>query len=245
MELKDAFNEVAGRPVAPTMQQVDQDLTRARGALRKRRGLQAAGGSVFAVAAAVAAFAVATSGTAAGPGNLDAQAPSAASAQSIQLVAWTGKQPKGFTVDKVPDGWFVQARDEYSLIIAPNKVKNPGPDVDPSKDPVYDPKNATEKIAVFLQSKDEKAPTGKTTEVNGREVIMRKDPRGDVSDAKGFPSPEPERADGDYGSTVFVKQDNGIWVLVQYWGGLGFTKQQMFELAAGVHADKHAVQAVG
>ena len=248
MELRDAFQDIAGRPVAPTMQQADADLSRGRDALRKRRVMQTAGGSMFAVAVAVAAFAVATSGTVTGPGGPEAKAAPAATdstAAKINLVAYKGEQPKGFTIDTVPDGWFVQAVDKYSLVIAPDKAKNPGPDVDPSKAPIYDPNNFRGKIAVFLQSKDEKAPRGKTTEVNGREMIMRKDPRGDVSDANGFPSPEPERADGDYGSTVFVKQDNGIWVLVQYWGGLGFTKQQKFELAAGVHADKNAVQAVG
>ncbi|MEV6629678.1 hypothetical protein AB0M54_02855 [Actinoplanes sp. NPDC051470] len=245
MDLRDAFQDLAGRPVAPTIQQADADLARGRDKLRKRRLIQTAGGSIFAIAAGVAAFAVATSGTVTGPAAIDAKAPPAATAAKINLVAYKGEQPKGFTVDTVPDGWFVQAIDTYSLVIAPNKAKNPGPDVDPSKAPIYDPNNFRGKIAVFLQSKDEKAPTGKTTTVNGREMILRKSPRGDVSDAKGFPTPEPERADGDYGSTIFVKQDNGIYVLVQFWGGLSFTQQQMFELASGVHADESAVQGVG
>jgi len=245
MDLRNALEDVAGRPVAPTIEQVDADLTRGRGALRRRRTIQTAGGSLFAVAAAVAAFAVATSGTATGPGNVEAKAPPAAVAGSIKLVAYKGEQPKGFTIDTVPDGWFVQSVNENSLVIAPDKAKNPGPDVDPSKSPIYDPNDFRGKIAVFLQSKDETAPTGETTEVNGREMILRKSPRGDVSDANGNPTPEPERADGDYGSTVFVKQDSGVWVLVQYWGGLGFSQEQKFQLASGVHAQKDAVQGVG
>ncbi|MFG1610724.1 hypothetical protein [Actinoplanes sp. NPDC049265] len=245
MELKDAFSEVAGRPVAPTMQQVDADLDRGRGALRKRRGVQAAGGSIFAVAAAVAAFAVATSGTATSPGNVEGQAPPAATAQTIKLVAYKGDQPKGFTVDTVPDGWFVQSVNESSLVIAPNKAKNPGPDVDPSKSPIYDPNDFRDKIAVMLQSKDEKPPKGEKIKVGDGEGILRQSPRGDVSDDKGRPTPEPARADGDYGSTLFVKQPNGIWLAVQFWGGLGFSNQQKAELAAGVHVEKDAVQGVG
>ena len=245
MDLRDAFQEVAGQPVAPTVQQVDGDLSRGRTALRRRRAIQTAGGSLFAIAAGVAAFAVATSGTATSPGGTEAKAPPAASAQSIKLVAYKGEQPKGFTIDTVPDGWFVQAVNTSELVIAPDKAKNPGPDVDPSKAPVYDPRDYRDKIAVFLQSKDEKAPEGKPTEVNGREMILRKSVPGDVTGPDGGPSPEPVRADGDYGASVFVKQDSGIYVIVQFWGGLGFAQQQMLELASGVHADKDAVQGVG
>jgi hypothetical protein len=245
MELRDAFQDLAGRPVAPTMQQVDADLTRGRGALRRRRAVQAAGGSLFAVAAAVAALAVTTSGTGAGPANVDAKAPPAATAGKIQLVAYKGEKPKGFTVDTVPDGWFVQNVNEYELVIAPNKVKNPGPDVDPSKAPEYDPAMYVGKIAVFLESKDAGTPQGKAVKVGDGEGILRKSLRGDVSDANGKPSPEPARADGDYGTTVFVKQDNGKYLAVQFWAGLGFSEQQQLQLAAGMHADKDAVQGVG
>lgn len=245
MDLRDAFEDVAGRPVAPTIQQADTDLARGRTALRRRRAIQTAGGSLFTVAAAVAAFAVATSGTATGPGGTEAQAPPPASAQSIQLVAYKGEQPKGFTVDEVPDGWFVQSISQSALVIAPDKVKNPGPDVDPSKAPEYDPEMYVGKIAVFLESKDAGAPEGKSITVGGREGVLRKSLRGDVSDKNGRPSPEPARADGDYGSTVFVKQDNGIFLAVQFWGGLGFSEKQQIQLAAGVRANKGAVQGVG
>lgn len=244
MDLRDAFQDVAGRPVAPTIQQVDSDLSRGRTALRRRRAIQTAGGSLFAIAAGVAAFAVATSGTATGPAGIDAKAPPAASAQSIQLVAYKGEQPKGFTVDTVPDGWFVQAVNEYALVIAPNKAKNPGPDVDPSKAPIYDPGDYSNKIAVFLESKDSGTPQGEPIKVGDGEGILRKSLRGDVSDANGMPSPEPARADGDYGSTIFIKQRNDVYLAVQFWGGLGFTRQQMAELAAGVHVHD-AVQGVG
>ncbi|GLY95562.1 hypothetical protein [Actinoplanes sp. NBRC 103695] len=244
MDLRDAFEDVAGRPVAPTIQQADTDLSRGRTALRRRRAIQTAGGSLFTVAAAVAAFAVATSGTATGPGGTEAQAPPAASAKSIQLVAYKGEQPKGFTVDTVPDGWFVQAVNEYALVIAPDKAKNPGPGVDPSKAPIYDPGDYSNKIAVFLESKDAGTPQGEKIKVGDGDGILRKSLRGDVSDANGKPSPEPARADGDYGSTIFVKQPKNVYLAVQFWGGLGFSKQQMTELAAGVHVHK-AVQGVG
>lgn len=244
MDLRDAFDDLAGRPAAPTGRQVDADLARGRGALRKRRVMQTAGGSLFAVAAAVGAFAVFTAGPATGPAGTTAQKPPAA-AQSIKLVAYEGKQPEGFTVDTVPDGWFIQNINEYELVIAPDKAKKPGPKVDPSKSPVYDPEMYVDKIAVFLSSKDEGEPDGKKIKVGDREGVLRKSPRGDVTGPDGKPSPEPARADGDYGTSVFVKQSDGVYVITQFWGGLNFSEQQMIELAAGVRANKGAVQGVG
>jgi hypothetical protein len=199
------------------------------------------------VAAAVAAISL--SGTVGLPGNDTTTAgdrPAAtAGANGLKLVAYKGKQPEGFTIDTVPDGWFVQAVNEYELVIAPDKAKNPGPDVDPSKSPVYDPRDYRDKIAVFLASKDDAAPKGPFIKIGDREGVVRKSERGMDTLPSGKMIPEPMRPDGDYGASVYVKQPQGNFLVVQFWEGLGFSEQQMIQLAAGVHVDKNAKGGVG
>jgi hypothetical protein len=245
MDLRDGLEQIAGRPSAPNSAELMADLDRGRSALRKRRTVQAAGGSLFAVAAAVAAISLSGTVTLPGAGGSDAPA-ATAQASRINLVAYKGAQPKGFTIDKVPDGWFVQGLNEYELVIAPDKAKNPGPNVDPSKSPVHDPRNYTDKIAVFLESKDNPHPAeGKPIKVGDRDGFLRKSERGMDTMPNGQMTAEPVRPDGDYGASIHVKQPNGAYLTVQFWEGLGFSEQQMIELAAGVHADKNAKGGVG
>ncbi|MFI5956382.1 hypothetical protein [Cryptosporangium sp. NPDC051539] len=49
--------------------------------------------------------------------------------QQVTLVAYTGKQPKGYRVEQVPDGWVIQGGSEASLTIAPKDAKDKNPDV--------------------------------------------------------------------------------------------------------------------
>ena len=248
MDLRDELEQLAGRPTAPTAAQVNADIARGRGALRRKRTIQAAGGSLFAVAAAAAAISLSSAVAPPGNGNTTAAGdrPAAtAGANGLKLVAYKGKQPKGFTIDTVPDGWFVQAVNEYELVIAPDKAKNPGPDVEVSKSPVYDPRDYRDKIAVFLASKDEAAPKGPFIKIGDREGVVRKSERGMDTLPSGKMTPEPVRPDGDYGASVYVKLPQGTFVVVQFWAGLGFSEQQMIQLAAGVHVDKNARGGVG
>ena len=155
-DLRDHFEDMAGPVSPPTAEQVAADLTRGRRALRRRRTLQTAAGSSFDAAALVAAFAVAANGDGTGPGAPVATGTGdrSSSAAAVKLVAYRGEQPKGFTIDTVPDGWFVQSDDNYNLVLAPNKVKKPGLNVNPSTDPVYDEQTFVGKIAILLESKD-------------------------------------------------------------------------------------------
>ncbi|MEV4345292.1 hypothetical protein AB0J83_12520 [Actinoplanes sp. NPDC049596] len=243
-DLRHHFERIAG-PVqpTPTSAQTEADLARGRSALRRRRTVQTIAGSAFGVAALVAAFAVATSG---GPG--EAGAPTAAEspaversagarpAPAVELVAYKGEQPKGFTVDKVPAGWFIQNDDNYSLVFAPDKAKNPGPDVNPSADPLYDPNSFMDKIVVMLESKDQSGPSrkGKTVKVGDQEGLLLKSLNGET------PAP-----DSDTGWELWVKQPSGIYMIVQVWEGLGLSESQIVELGAGVHVHEGAQQGVG
>ena len=239
-DLRSHLEDIAGSVAAPPANQADADLARARHALRRRRVAQSVAGSAFGVAALVAAFSVVTAGTAAGPHNPVGQRPATASA--VQLVAYKGQQPKGFTVDKVPDGWFIQSDENYSLVLAPDKAKKPGPDVNPSTQPLFDKHSYVDKITIMLESKDQNGPSreGKAVKAGDKEGVLLKSLRGVTPDG-----PAPTAAGGDTGWELWLEQPSGVHLIVQYWQGLGLSEDQMVELGAGVHVHKDAERTAG
>ncbi|MFG1996744.1 hypothetical protein ACGFJ7_42880 [Actinoplanes sp. NPDC048988] len=250
-DLRRHFEKIAGPApeTNPTTVRAlaEADVVRGRRALRRRRTLQSVAGSAFGVAALVAVFAVTTTGGAgesAAPIAADraADRPAARPAAKVQLVAYKGEQPKGFTVDKVPSGWFIQNDDNYSLVFAPEKAKNPGPDVDPSADPIYDPNHFADKIVVMLESKDQSGPgrEGKKVKVGDQDGVLLKSLQDMTPDG-----PAPTAPGGDTGWELWVKQPSGIYMIVQVWQGLGLSESQIVELGAGVHVHKGAQQGVG
>jgi hypothetical protein len=122
----------------------DADVLRGHRALARRKLKQRAGRSVLLGAVVVA-----------GVGAVQLQSGSSSThkqetATSTALVAYTGKQPAGFTVDAVPSGWAIQGVNNYSLAIA--QVKST--DLDPSS---FDGK-----LVVMLKSRDVPMPTSGT-----------------------------------------------------------------------------------
>jgi hypothetical protein len=240
MDLHRQFAAIAGPEASPTTEQIDADLQRGRRALRKRRTIQTIAGSTFAVAALVAGVSIVTdhSATTNAPGT---------SSAATQLVAYTGAQPKGYTIDKVPNGWEIQSDDRYSLILAPKEALD------------QDPNSFAGKIGIMLQSKDQGAPQGKAVTVGDTKGVLVKEPEPDALTAKlqeeakrealakGGPSAAPFLADSDAndGATLWVKQPNGVYLLVQFWEGLGLSEQDMLDIGAGVHVHKDAQQGVG
>ncbi|MET0492409.1 MAG: hypothetical protein ABW000_04680 [Actinoplanes sp.] len=237
IDLRNHLEERTGPTGPATVAQADADLARGRKALRRRRAAQTIAGSAFGVAALVAAFTVATTGTNAPPA---ADRPAVVSA--AKLVAYKGAQPKGFTVDKVPDGWFIQSDENYSLVLAPDKAKNPGPDVNPSTQPLFDKHSYVDKITIMLESKDQNGPSrkGKAVKAGDKEGVLLKSLQGVTPDG-----PAPTAAGGDTGWELWLKQPSGVHLIVQYWQGLGLSEDQMVELGAGVHVHKDAEQTVG
>jgi len=237
IDLRNHLEERTGPPGPATVAQADADLARGRKALRRRRAAQTIAGSAFGVAALVAAFTVATTGTDAPPA---ADRPAVVSA--AKLVAYKGAQPKGFTVDKVPDGWFIQSDENYSLVLAPDKARNPGPDVNPSTQPLFDKHSYVGKITIMLESKDQNGPSreGKAVKAGDKEGVLLKSLRGVTPDG-----PAPTAAGGDTGWELWLKQPSGVHLIVQYWQGLGLSEDQMVELGAGVHVHADAEQTVG
>ena len=113
--------DLAGPASAET---VAADVARARRARSRRRLWRVAGTGVVAAVATV----VATGGTTAGAQhNEAASAPSAPAAQQrsatavlpVQLTAYTGVQPDGFTVATVPSGWTVRSSDAFAFVVQP------------------------------------------------------------------------------------------------------------------------------
>ncbi|GIJ26459.1 hypothetical protein Vqi01_16210 [Micromonospora qiuiae] len=141
-----------------------------------------------------------------------------ASAQVVaaRLVAYEGEQPQGFTIDKVPAGWEVQGGSTGNLTIAPKNAADKNPDV------------FVGKIAIVLQSRDDhRTPTGTQLEVGGKPGVL-------------------EAADGsEGGKNLWVKQPDGVWMLVQFWDARGWTQQDIVEFADGIHVQPGAERVVG
>ncbi|TQS46168.1 hypothetical protein [Cryptosporangium phraense] len=109
------------RPTDPTA-----DLDRGRHHLYRRRAAIAGGVAVAALLVGGAAAWVGTSSTSSTSNTpVTAQAPAK---NQIQLVAYTGKQPKGYRVEQLPDGWVIQGGSESSLTIAPRSAADKDPD---------------------------------------------------------------------------------------------------------------------
>lgn len=215
MDLQEQLGRIAGQAVPATSDQVTADVARGRRALRRRRTLQRAGASVFAVAALTAAVAYGTADHSTG----GAAPPVAAGSRAVvtaHLVAYTGEQPKGFTIDKVPSGWKVQGVDQFTLTIAPVGAADKDPDV------------FVGKIAIMLQSKDDKStPTGTAVQVGGKPGVL--------AAAQGLAT----------GKNLWIKESDGGYLIVQIWDASGWTQAEIVEFGAGIHVQPGAQRGVG
>ncbi len=212
MDLHDRLARIAGPAAEPSAAEADADLARGRRALRRRRSVRALGTSAFAVAVLAVA---ATYGNQAAPATTP---PDKAPAQVVatRLVAYEGKQPQGFTIDKVPAGWEIQGGGVGHLTIAPQNAADKNPDA------------FVNKIAIMLQSKDDHStPTGTQLDVGGKPGVLNV-------------------AQGSHGGkNLWVKQPDGLWMLVQIWDAHGWTQQDIVEFADGIQVQPGAERGVG
>jgi hypothetical protein len=114
--------------VTPSAETVEADVRRGRAALARRRHGRAVWFSIagiVAVAAVVGAIVASTHQgglpkfVRVGPGNHAHHGSGPNGASSVRLVAYHGEQLEGFTVDQIPEGWFLQGSNPFSLTIAP------------------------------------------------------------------------------------------------------------------------------
>ncbi|MEV6816700.1 hypothetical protein [Micromonospora sp. NPDC051296] len=198
---------------------VAADVARGHRALIRRRRNQIAGSSL--VVAAVAAVTVSIAQL--GPADSRPAGGSGATTQQalrVQLVAFTGTQPAGFTVSTVPAGWQVVSSNRTAFVVAP-----PGADSSPAGSVTLDPQGPGDdgsvvsydgRIAVMLQGAS-RLPSDTpvtTVSVNGRDGLL--------GTAEG-------------GSLWLIFPDAaGNKVLVQVPTSVGLTIDQIVSFAQGV-----------
>jgi hypothetical protein len=181
-DITELFKQVAPSADAePSTEIVDADLDRGRQALlrdhRRRTIRRSMAATATAAAAAVIAIVVAQIGGGSGtahPHNVTLGPQTAAPAggqpsvvkthhktMPIKLVAFNGKQLAGFTVDKVPAGWFLSTSTQFALLIDPNGDRD------------NDPNAFVGKLAVLTQSSDVHGlPKGTHVTVNGQPGVV-------------------------------------------------------------------------
>jgi hypothetical protein len=184
-DITDVFSRVAGENGDPAADIVDGDVARGHRALqqsqhrRRMRRTAIAATSVTAVAALIVAGAqlhgggtkhtptVATRHSSTKVANHPGTATTVTTKTkthrpSIKLVAYHGKQLNGFTVDKVPTGWFLSTSTQYALLIDPAGSKDNDPDA------------FVGKLAVLLASSDETSfpKHGDHVTVNGQPGVI-------------------------------------------------------------------------
>lgn len=213
-DLSTLLHEAAPAAHPTTTSVADGDLARARRVLRQRRTRRLSAGSGLVAAAAIGALVIVNSG---GSPASTTVAPSTKSTSSVKLVAFTGKQPTGYTLDKVPAGWQI-AEDNLSLLtLAPAGAKSSGPG------------SFVGKIAVMTES-----DTGVPTDVQLDDVTVG-DRAGVIAHMKGA---------GDT-RTLFVKQPSGDYLEIQVWSGLGWDNQQIAAFGESVHINAGAKKTFG
>jgi hypothetical protein len=218
-DLRTLLHEAAPQPTAVSELVVERDLARARRALRLRRTRRTgiAGGLV--AASALAAVAVVNPGGS--PSTPTATATTQAGSAGIQLVAYTGAQPAGFVLDKVPAGWAVRDSDSSLLTLAPEGDSAPASDGGPT--------SLVGTIAVSTQS-----DTGVPTDVRLDDVTVAGRPAV-IAHMKGS---------GDT-RTLFVQQPSGAYLTIQVWDGLGWDNSRIADFAASVHVTDDAKPTFG
>jgi hypothetical protein len=224
MNLHDGFDDLAGRLIAPRLEQAYADLGRGRRARRKlRRRYAVVAGAVVAgivVAGTLVTVAAGASwmslGTSAGPvpaaGTVAVGRASAAARRDVRLTTYLGEQPQGFRIDTVPDGWIMQDAANHTVVLAPRNAAE-------TKPPYY-----LGKIVIFLKRNDRRGPpAGDDVKVGASDgVLVRNIPAESVTPA------------GDTGWTLWIEQPDRGYALVWSTPGLGLSADQMIEIGRGL-----------
>lgn len=213
-DLHTRLSRFGGPITAASTDTVAADVARGHRAVRRRRTVQVAAGSAFGVAALAAA--VAFTGV---PSTVPAVPSVAASAATLRLVDYRGEQPKFFTIDKVPEGFFVQ-KDYYGgLTLAPDAARDPGPDVDPSATPLYDPDMLSGKIGIYLEQREYRGPlSGDRVTVAGKQAIVHRI---------------------ESTTQLIIEVSPQVYATIQ--ADVPLTREQLLELGAGLHVHQDAI----
>lgn len=214
---------VAPVPVVETSA-VDADLARGRQALRRRRARRMSAGSGLLVAAAIGAVAVVSNGV---QPSLDRANPPASTADArsgaaIDMVAYTGAQPSGYVLDKVPSGWAVRDDTAGVLTLAPADATSPDGELEGAI--------SFEGAIAITTEADTGLPTGvqlDDVEVAGEPAV--------IAHLQGA---------GDT-RALFLEQPSGAYLVIQVWDGLNWDNDHVARFAASVHVTDDAQLSVG
>jgi len=244
-DLRSLLHEAAG-PLEgpPDAQFADALVVRGQRALRRRRvGRLSTGFGIAAVAVAV------LSGTMILLGQQGAA--------STELVAYTGKQPVGFILDKVPEHWHIESVGAGHLTLAPTGMKGAS----------KDPRDLEGKIDVSLRLF---VPTvsGVNVQINGRPGVIFENTRVDYEPAdtpatrtllvKQQPARRSVLPPCDSAQRATMKKNHtdpklypcgtamrNAYLSVQVWGGLGWSTERIVDFANGIHITKDSTASSG
>ncbi|MFY1698134.1 hypothetical protein [Solwaraspora sp. WMMA2101] len=212
-DLHSRLQAIAGPVAPPTPTMLDADLARGRRALRRRRTAQLVTGSAVAVAAVLTAALALPAAVLDRPGDGPGGDPGRVSTGGgaiTQLVAYTGEQPSGFTLDRVPDGWQVQGQDEWTVVLASTDAAD------------QNVRSCVGKICLWLQEFVPTDVVSSQVQVAGRPGILA------------------TMRDTTHPGTLFVEVGPDRYLTVQFWDGLNWTEAEIVEFAAGVHVHEDA-----
>lgn len=148
-DLRSMLHEAAGPLGAfPDSEFADALLDRGHRALRRRRVGWLTAGSGVVTAAVLSVMLVVSGASQSGTGP-------------TQLVAYTGEQPVGFILDKVPERWHIESVDAGHLTMAPDDMKGVS----------KDPRELDGKIDVSLRL-TVPVVTGDKVQINGRSGVI-------------------------------------------------------------------------
>jgi hypothetical protein len=137
-------------------------------------------------------------------------------APGIKLVAYTGKQLSGFTVDKIPAGWVLGGVNAFVLTI------------DPAGDPNTNPAQFVGKLVVSLQANADFPRHGIRVTVNGQEGMIN-----------GLGSTK-------YGPAMTFNDSAGHTIDIETPLALGWTTvAPIVSFAEGIHVSADAMASVG
>jgi hypothetical protein len=211
--------------VTPSAETVEADLRRGRAALaRRRRGWAIR----FFVAGAVAAVVIGTTIVAGNLGGtqeiigpppsprIDANESSEPDLGGIpvRLVAYDGDQLDGFIVDQVPQGWFLQGSNAFSLTIAP-------------QGDTTSPDGFVGKLVVMLLSSDapQELPNGEPVKVGEYDGVVTPGPPADTlyyeDDAGHFVQIQAWRATLGWTNEQLASFAEGVQVTSDAQAGVG------------------------
>lgn len=178
-DLTDRLTRLDGVAPSPTEGDIAGDLARAHTALGRRRRNRAAVAGAGLTLGMGAALGVVVAVNAeddpapalAGPSS---SAPDGNGGDAIDLVAYTGAQPEGFELAKVPEGYVLQGSDSFVLTLA-----EPGDDTHPL--------NFEGKVVIMLESQDaaQQLGAGQDVTVNGEPGALKGAP-GEVRTLRYF-----------------------------------------------------------